>query len=166
MSNKTTFETNGRELIATRVFDAPRELVFEAYSSCEHLKNWWGPHSWPMKECTMNFRERGEWHYCLRGPNEEDTSWGQAFYKKIDKPERIVYDDYFSDEEGNINKEMPGMQITVEFNKQGNATRLVSTTLFDSPDALQSIVEMGAKDGFAESWDRLEEHLANLTVKD
>lgn len=151
-----TVETRGRELIMSRTFEAPRELVFDAYSSCEHLKNWWGPKEWPMHECTMDFREGGTWHYCLRGPNEGDESWGIATYKEIDRPEKLVYRDHFSDEDGNINEEMPGMLITVQFIDEGGKTRLESTTLFDSEETLKSIVEMGVVEGMTSTLDRLE----------
>lgn len=154
--NKMTVETRGRELIMSRTFEAPRELVFDAYSSCEHLKNWWGPKEWPMHECTMDFREGGTWHYCLRGPNEGDESWGIATYKEIDRPEKLVYRDHFSDEDGNINEEMPGMLITVQFIDEGGKTRLESTTLFDSEETLKSIVEMGVVEGMTSTLDRLE----------
>lgn len=151
-----TVETRGRELIMSRTFEAPRELVFDAYSSCEHLKNWWGPKEWPMHECTMDFREGGTWHYCLRGPNEGDESWGIATYKEIDRPEKLVYRDHFSDEDGNINEEMPGMLITVQFIDEGGKTRLESTTLFDSEETLKSIMEMGVVEGMTSTLDRLE----------
>lgn len=162
-NSKTNVETNGRELIMTRIFDAPHELVFEAYSSCEHLKNWWGPKEWPMDECTMDFKEGGTWHYCLRGPNEGDESWGKAIYEEIDKPDKIVYQDFFSDAEGNINKEMPGMLITVEFIEHEGKTKFFSTTLFDSPETLQKSMEMGVVEGMNSSLDRLEEHLERVT---
>ncbi len=157
--NKLTVETKGRELIMSRTFDAPRELVFDAYSSCEHLKHWWGPKEWPMHECTMDFREGGSWHYCLRGPNEGDESWGIATYKEIHKPEKLVYKDHFSDKEGNINEEMPGMLITVRFIEENGQTRLQSTTLFDSEETLKSIMEMGVVEGMNSSLDRLDEFL-------
>lgn len=156
-------ETQGSELIITRIFDAPTELVFEAYSSCEHLKHWWGPKEWPMKECTLDFREGGEWHYCLRGPNEGDESWGKAIYKEIDKPDKLVYEDYFSDAEGNINEEMAGMLITVKFIEHEGKTKLSSITLFDSPETLEKTVEMGVVEGMTSTLDRLEEHLAKVT---
>ncbi len=159
-NNKISVETQGKELIMTRIFDAPPELVSEAYSSCKHLKHWWGPKEWPMDECKMDFREGGEWHYCLRGPNEGDESWGKAIYKEIDKPEKLVYEDYFSDAEGDINEEMPGMLITVEFIKHEGKTKLSSTTLFDSPETLEKTVEMGVVEGMNSSLDRLEEYLA------
>ena len=55
MSDQTV-TTTGRTFILTRTFDAPRALVFAAYSSCEHLRQWWGPRSWPMVECSIDFR--------------------------------------------------------------------------------------------------------------
>ncbi len=91
ITNKTKVETKERELIMERIFDAPPNLMFEVWSSCEHLKHWWGPKEWPMEECEMDFREGGTWHFCLRGPNKGDESWGLATYKEIDKPRKIVY---------------------------------------------------------------------------
>lgn len=97
----TTEERNvvkkDRELIISRVFDAPQELVFETHTTCEHLRHWWGPRTWPMAECKVDFREGGSWHYCLRGPNDGDESWGLAQYETIQAPEQIIYRDYFSD---------------------------------------------------------------------
>ena len=161
-TDKLNVETKGKKLIMSRIFDAPRELVFEAYSSCEHLKHWWGPKEWPMKECSIDFREGGKWHFCLRGPNEGDESWGLAIYQEIKEPEKIVYKDHFSDDDGNINKDMPEMQITVELINQGGKTRLLSTTLFDSSETLEKTVEMGAVEGMNSSLDRLEEHLKKV----
>lgn len=161
-NNKIDVQTKERELIMTRIFDAPPELVFETYSSCEHLKHWWGPKEWPMHECTMGFREGGEWHFCLRGPNDGDESWGKAIYKEIKKPEKIIYEDYFSDKDGNINEEMPGMLITVEFIEHKGKTKLSSTTLFDSPETLEKTVEMGAVEGMTSSLDRLDEYLTKF----
>lgn len=160
--NEMNVETKERELIVTREFDAPRELVFKAYSSCEHLKNWWGTHSWPIDECSIEFKEGGTWHYCLRGPNDGDESWGKSIFQEINEPELIVYKDFFSDKDGNINKEIPGMLITIELHKQGNKTKMVSNTLFDSPEVLQQTVEMGVVEGFGETWDRLEEYVTSV----
>ena len=163
IKNKLHVETAGRELIMTRVFDAMPELLFKVWSNCEHLKHWWGPKEWPMDECKMDFREGGEWHYCLRGPNKGDESWGKAVYKEINRPKKIVYQDYFADKEGNINEEMPGMLITVEFTEQDGKTKMVSTTLFDTSETLKKIVEMGVVEGMNSSLDRLDEHLEQVT---
>lgn len=155
-------ETKERKLTISRVFDAPRALVFEAWSSCEHLKHWWGPKEWPMDECTMDFREGGEWFYCLRGPDEGDESWGKAIYQEINRPAKIVYKDHFADSEGNVNREMPELLITVEFVEQEGKTRQIQTTLFDSVETRKKIVEMGFVEGMSSSLDRLAEHLLSI----
>lgn len=148
-----------KELTITRVFDAPREAVFEAFTTCKHLKNWWGPRAWPMSECTMDFRVGGVWHFCLRGP-EGGESWGKAVYREIVKPERIVYTDYFSDKQGNIAPGMAESTITMKFEKQGAKTKLVGIGQYKTVEALEHVVAMGVVQGIKETLDRLEEHLA------
>lgn len=154
--------TTERELVLTRTFRAPRKLVFGAYSSCEHLRNWWGPRSWPMVECTMDFRVGGVWHYCLRGPNEGDESWGLAVFSEIVEPERLVYTDAFADAEGNVNEAMPQIQVRLDFAESDGVTQLTMRGTYPSPDALKLVLDMGMMDGITETLDRLEEHLAQL----
>lgn len=154
--------TEGKTLTIERLFDAPRELIFKCWSDCEHLKHWWGPKEWPMHECELTFEEGGEWKYCLRGPNEGDESWGKAIYEEISQPEKIVYMDYFADKDGNINKEMPGMHITVEFHEENGKTRQVSTTVFDSAEACKTVVEMGVVEGMKSTYARLDDYLAEI----
>lgn len=155
-----TVISRGHELVLTRTFDAPRELVFAAYSSCEHIKKWWGPRSWPVHECSMDFRVGGVWHYCMRGPNEGDESWGRAIYDEIDAPQRIAYTDAFSDAEGNVNETMPQTKSSVEFATGGDRTRLTMTATYASPEELQKVIDMGMIPGITETLDRLDEHLA------
>lgn len=162
IDNKMNVESKDRKLIIERIFDAPPELMFEMWSDCKHLKHWWGPKEWPMEECSMDFKVDGIWHYCLRGPNEGDESWGKAIYKEINNPEKLVYEDYFSDKDGNINEEMPGMLITVEFHNYNGKTRVASTTLFDTPETREKVVEMGVVEGMGSSMDRLDTYLAEL----
>jgi uncharacterized protein YndB with AHSA1/START domain len=151
--------TSERELILTRTFDAPRELVFAAYSSCEHLSNWWGPRSWPLVECTMDFRVGGVWHYCLRGPDKGDESWGRAVFDEISEPERIVYTDAFADADGNVNEGMPRTQSIVELAEVDGKTRLTLRATYPSPADLQTVLDMGMVAGITETLDRLAEHL-------
>lgn len=160
--SKLKVETKDRELILTRNFEAPRKLLFTMWSDCKHLREWWGPKEWPMEECTMDFREGGSWHYCLRGPEEEDASWGKAIYKKITRPEEIVYHDYFSDEEGGFNKQMPEMLVSVSFMELNGKTRQVQRSQFDSNSLRDELMEMGVVEGMNSSLDRLETHLDNM----
>lgn len=159
---KTQVKKEDKKLILTRDFAASPDLLFEVWSNCKHLKQWWGPKEWPMDECEMDFQEGGEWHYCLRGPNDEDESWGLAKYKEINKPNSIMYMDYFSDEDRNVNQEMPGMQILVEFQSVNGITRQISTTEFSSNEERDKIYDMGVADGMESSSLRLDEYLQNI----
>ena len=70
-SYKHTMETPGRKIVMTRVFDAPRELVFDAHSSCEHVSHWWGPRDHEVVTCEIDFRPGGAWRITHRGPDRE-----------------------------------------------------------------------------------------------
>lgn len=158
--NDQTVVTEDATLILTRTLHAPRDLVFTAYSSCEHLSHWWGPRSWPMEECTMDFRVGGVWHYCLRGPGPDDASWGRATFEEIVEPERIAYTDAFSDAEGNVDDSMPTTRSVVELAEADGKTRLTLRARYDSPDQLRTVLDMGMVAGITETLDRLDEHLA------
>lgn len=161
-TTKTNVETKGKTLIIERIFEAPPSLMFDVWSDCKHLKHWWGPKEWPMNECEMDFREGGEWLYCLRGPNKGDEAWGKAIYDEIDKPQKIVYRDYFTDNEGNINEEMPGSKTVLEFFEHNGVTRQVSTTEYESPESLKTVLDMGMIDGMNSSMERLDKYLESI----
>ena len=154
-----TRDTADRELVVERVFNAPRELVFKAWTEPERLMRWFGPKGWTLPVCRIDLRPGGVWHYCLRGPTGE-TSWGRAVYQEIVAPERLAFTDAFSDEAGQVNEAMPVMLITITFIDQGGHTRLTSRTLFATAAERQAIVDMGAIEGMRETWDRLDAYLA------
>jgi uncharacterized protein YndB with AHSA1/START domain len=158
-----TVETTENKIIFTRTFDAPRELVFETYTTCKHLLNWWGPREWPLSYCKMDFRPGGTWHYCMKGPNEGDESWGLAKYKEISEPEKIIYNDFFSDRDGNINNDMPAFDTIIIFSAEGERTTVTVSSEVGSAEEVKKLVEMGMVEGFTETWDRLEEHLASVS---
>jgi len=161
MPEKTTVTTNLDEkaLLIERVFDAPRELVFKAWSDPERLAQWWGPKGWTLPVCTVDFQAGGVWHYCIQGPDGEQ-SWGKAVYSEIVPPERIVYTDGFSDEAGNLAPGMPVIKISVEFIAEGGKTRIVSRAETASKEELESLLQMGMVEGLKQTLDRLEEYLA------
>lgn len=155
-------ETKGRELIMERIFDAPPNLMFEVWSSCEHLMHWWGPKEWPIDECEMDFGVGGTWLYCMRGPNEGDEAWGKVIYDEIHKLTKIIYRDYFSDSEGTINENMPGSKTVLEFKEHNGMTRQVSTTTYESPESLQKVLDMGMIEGTESQMERLDEYLPTI----
>lgn len=160
-TDKLQVETKGSELIMTRQFDASRKVVFETYSDCKHLKHWWGPREWPLSYCKMDFRVGGKWHFCMKGPDGME-SWGMALYKDIKVPERISYEDYFSDKDGNLNKEMPWTLLKFEFEEKNGKTIVKGTAKYSTPEDLQKVLDMGMVAGMTETLERLEEYLVKL----
>ncbi|KOP78708.1 ATPase [Lysinibacillus sp. FJAT-14745] len=159
---------NDRVLILERVFDAPRDLLFEMFKEPEHLKRWWGPRGWEIPVCTVDFRPGGVWHYCMKCVDENQgdffgmESWGKGVYKEIIEPEKISYTDYFSDAEGISNDAMPSTEITLEFIDMGGKTKLINRAEYVSAEALKTVMDMGMEQGITETWDRLNEQVQSL----
>jgi uncharacterized protein YndB with AHSA1/START domain len=154
----TAFTLAGdRELTIERVFDAPRELVFKAFTEPERLKQWWGTREYKTDVCNLDLRVGGVWHYRMSSSAGE-ASWGRAVYEEITAPERLVYVDAFSDENGSVIP--PKMHITVEFIDQDGKTLLRSTTRFEREADRDALIDMGVQQGISETWDQLAEYLA------
>ncbi len=148
------------EFTIERVLNAPRELVYAAFTEAEHLAQWWGPQGWTMPVCDMDLRTGGRWHYCMRSPDGDMESWGISIFQEIDPPEKIVQIDSFSDDSGQVNDSLPSMTITTSFIDLGNSrTQIICTTVYATADDLKSVIEMGMLQGLTESWNRLVEHL-------
>lgn len=156
---------NERVLVLERTFSAPRDLVFKMFKDSKHLKNWWGPRGWDLPISKMDFRAGGSWLYCMKCVDKDQgqyfgmESWGKAVYKEIIEPEKIVYVDYFSDADGNVNKDLPSTTITMTLTDVGGKTKLVSRAEYATPEALKTVMDMGMLQGITQTWDRLEEYL-------
>jgi uncharacterized protein YndB with AHSA1/START domain len=90
----------GRELVITRVFDAPRELVWKALTEPDRLAQWWGPAGFEMLVSRLDLRPGGVFHYSMRSPDGR-VMWGKFVYRELAPPERMVFVNSFSDQEGN-----------------------------------------------------------------
>jgi uncharacterized protein YndB with AHSA1/START domain len=121
---------------------------------------WWGPREWPLAHCDMDFRVGGEWHYAMRETTTGNESWGLMFFDEIIVPEFIRYRDAFSDASRAISPDMPISESTLHFYADGDKTRVVSTTVYPTEDALKQVLDMGLEAGLSETWDRLDEYLA------
>jgi uncharacterized protein YndB with AHSA1/START domain len=157
-----------RVLVLERVFEAPRALVFSMYSEAEHLRHWWGPRGWEVPVCKFDLRPGGVWHYCMKCVDKNQgkffgmESWGKGIYKEVVVPERIVYTDYFSDADGNVNDAMPSTEVTLTFLDMGAQTKVICRSQYVSAEALKTVMDMGMLAGITQTWDRLEERLAEL----
>ena len=113
----------------SRVFDAPRERVWQAWTEAEHLKKWWGPKGFVVTHCKVDLRPGGMHLYCLRAPDGSDM-WGRMVYREIRKPERLVWINSFSDPKGGITRHPMHqtwpleLHTTALFEAQGNRTKV------------------------------------------
>lgn len=96
-----TTATSDRDLVVTRVFDAPRELVWKAWTNPEHFKRWWGPKDFTAPVCKIDLRVGGKYLWCMRSAEGKDF-YTTGVYREIVPLERIVYTDAFADEKGNV----------------------------------------------------------------
>ncbi len=146
-----------RELEMSRMFDAPREVVFGAWTEADSLSRWWGPQGWTTTHCTVDLRPGGVWHYCFRS-EEGQESWGKATYREIVPVERLVYVDVFSDADGNELSEP--MVMTFTFEDAGGKTLMTGRTLFASKEHRDQIMSYGVEQGMNSTLDCLDEFLA------
>ena len=154
--SETTLTTpSDREIVMTRIFDAPRDLVFEAHSSCEHMSNWWGPRKYEFASCEIDFRPGGAWRIVHRGPEGEIPAFRGEF-REIVRPERIVWTFEWEGMPGHVSVG------TVTFEDQDGKTLLTSTAEFDSVEDRDGMLQSGMEEGAVETWDRLDEYVQEL----
>lgn len=153
-----------RELVITRMFDAPRELVWRAWTECQLLKRWWGPKNFAGAHCKIDLRVGGKYLFCMRSPEGQDY-WSTGVYREIVPVERLVCTDSFADEEGNVvpasHYGMTGewpleLQVTITFEEAG-AGKTKMTLRHEGLPAGEMAEMTGA--GWNESFDKLAESL-------
>jgi uncharacterized protein YndB with AHSA1/START domain len=141
-------------LIATRVIDAPRDLVWAAHTQCEHTRNWLlGLEGWQMPVCEIDLRPGGTYRYVFEGPDSPSFSLSGE-YREIRDRERIVNSETMNDAPG-------GTVNTLELIEQDGHTVVRTTVDYPSKELREEIIATGMLDGWAESYDRLEEYLHN-----
>ena len=140
-----------REIEMTRIFDAPRKLVFEAHSKPEHIRKWWGPRAMAMTVCEMDFRPGGKWRFVLQREGKEYGFRGE--YRQIVEPELIEWTFEYEGAPGQIAVE------TLQLTEQGGKTLLTARSIYPNREARDATIQSGMESGAAESWDRLAEHL-------
>ncbi len=153
---KVTTPTD-REIVLTRVFDAPRHLVFEAFTKPELLQRWFGPRGWSMPVCEVDLKVGGTFRFVLRGPDGNDMRM-PGTYRELAPPERSVHMESFDDYPGES-------QVTAVFVEQDGKTTLTATVLYPSREVRDIVIKSGMEHGAAESYDKLSEMLASLETQ-
>ena len=156
-------ERGKQEVFISRLFDAPRELVWQAWTNPRHFKLWWGPKDYTCPFCEMDFRVGGKYLNCMRSPEGKDY-WSTGVYREIIPMERLVFTDCFADEQGNVvpatyyglGADFPiEMLVIVTLEDQDGKTKLTlrHIDLPTGPD------REGAQLGWSQSFDKLAESL-------
>jgi uncharacterized protein YndB with AHSA1/START domain len=154
VANSDTFKVttpSEREIVLTRLFDAPARLVFEAMTRPEHVRRWWGilddKHS--VSRCEIDLRPGGAWHFVGRGPHGEAGFHG--VYREITPPERLVYTEIFDP--------YPDVEsvVTQILTEENGKTRMTVKCLYPSVEVRDMVIGTGMERGAAISYDRLEE---------
>ena len=159
MNYKETFkvEPSGeREIVMTRVFNAPRDLVFDALTKPELVKRWLlGPPGWSMPVCQIDLKVGGSYRYVWRNEDGREMGMGGK-YKEIVRPERIVHTELFDEawyEGESLN--------TWTLAEQGDNTTLAVTMRYETQKTRDAVLESGMESGVATSYERLDEILAS-----
>jgi uncharacterized protein YndB with AHSA1/START domain len=140
-----------REIVITRLFNAPRQLVYDAMSKPEHVKRWWGNlgEGYSVPVCEIDLRVGGAWKFVNRHPKGEVTFHGK--YLEIAPPSRVVFTEVMAP------FPEPGSVITAVYTEENGKTRLTATCLYDSPEIRDMVIASGMAKGAAASYDRLED---------
>ncbi len=147
-----------REIVLTREFDAPRELVFKAMTDPKHIPNWWGPRKYTTIVDKLEVRPGGKWRFINRGPEGETAFRGE--YREIVPNERIVWTFEWEGLPGHTSVD------TAVLEDLGNGrTRLTATSVFANTEDRDGMLQSGMETGARESYERLDEILAQLRQK-
>jgi uncharacterized protein YndB with AHSA1/START domain len=167
-------ESGSKDFVISRVFDAPRELVWKAFTEPDRMKEWWGPKGFTVIASKMDLRPGGTYHYGMRAPNGA-AMWGKFVYREIVPPERMVLINSFSDEAGGITRHPMAptwplqMLSTFTFEEEaGGKTRLtIRWSPYDASEEEQKAFD-SSHDSMRQGWggtmEQLEAYLAKATA--
>ena len=159
MKNTGTLKVEARgdrEIVMTRVFDAPRDLVFDALTKPELLKRWFGPHGWTLTDCDVDLRVGGAWRFFSHGPDGR-TMGMRGVYREIVRPERVVYTESFDDW-----ADAGAALITATLVERDGRTTLTCVSLAPTREVRDAVIASGMEHGAAETYDRLADLLPTI----
>lgn len=158
---KVTKDLENKKLVLEWEVAAPREKVWKAYTEKDMFEQWWGPEGWETTTKEFNFEPGGRVHYAMKCVDENQgewfgqVSWGLMEIENVDTPQSFTYKDYFSDETGALNAEMPALTIVNEFVEEDGMTRVVSTSQATSAEEIEQLIKMGMIEGFSSQVNKL-----------
>ncbi|MGD0860885.1 MAG: SRPBCC domain-containing protein [Terracidiphilus sp.] len=163
MTKDTVNET--QRLVVTRVFDAPRELVWKAWTDPKYVAQWWGPKGFTAPVCKMNFRVGGRFLFCMRAPDGQEL-WTGGKYFEIVVHEKIVYSMYFADAEGN---KVEAAQYGIEHEAMDDAHDVILFEDFGDGQTKLTLIgnetmESAKDSGQLEGWNQILDKIAAVVA--
>ena len=158
-ANSETFQVttpSDCEIRLTRLFNAPKQLVYEAMSKPEHVKQWWGRlgEGYSVPVCEIDLRPGGKWRFVNRHPKGEVAFYGE--YREVSPPDRLVFTEIFELFPDSVSV------VTSELTEEGGKTRLTATVRYPSLEVRDMVLGSGMSRGAGISYDRLEDLVAVL----
>jgi uncharacterized protein YndB with AHSA1/START domain len=161
----------GQEFVLSRVFDAPRSLVWKAFTEAAHLMHWWGPKGFRMVACDVDFRPGGVFHYGMESPDGHKV-WGKITYLEIVAPERVVHAMSFSDENRGVTRHpmapawpLETLVVVTLTEQDGKTTMTVRWMPRNATDAERAVFD-SSHDSMRQGWtgtmDQLAGYLAEM----
>jgi uncharacterized protein YndB with AHSA1/START domain len=155
--NNPAEEPANRSFVISRVFDVPRDLVFNAWTESEHLKQWFGPKGFSLPACKNDPRPGGVFHYCMRAPDGAEM-WGKWTYREIVEPKRLVVIVSFSDAEGNVIRHplvpdwpLETLSTTTFVEHEGETILTIEWAPFSATESERRCFEAG-HEGMTQGW--------------
>jgi len=156
-TSASTVTTSDREIVLSRVFDAPRAIVWKAYTDADRLAHWWGPRGFTTRTSSMNVQPGGDWRFVMIGPDGHEYQ-NRIIYVEVAEPERLRYR-----HAGGGDTEPVNFEVLVTFEPEAGAsdrTRVTMRSIFPSPEALEFVVRTyGALEGGKQTFERLAEYV-------
>ena len=159
--NNTKFTANGSVLTVERLFNAPLDLTWRAWTEADLLDQWWAPKPWKSETSHMDFKEGGYRLYAMVGPGGE-RHLGRTDYLSIHVHKQFSGDDAFCDEEGNINPGLPATKFKNQFEETNNKTFVTIISEYASEEHLQQVIQMGMKEGLTMAFENLDSVLEKV----
>lgn len=161
MKNDTlTIEPSGeRDIVMTRVFNAPRHLVYEALTKPELVQRWLlGPDGWTMPTCEIDLREGGSFRYVWRNKDGREMGMGGT-YRELAPPDRIVHTELF-DEDWTNGESL----VTTVLAEENGKTKMTATVTYSSKETRDAVMQSGMESGVRPSYDRLDEIVSGVAA--
>lgn len=147
---------NEPTIVVVRLVEAPRELVWKAWTESKHISQWWGPNGFTTTTHAMEVKPGGVWRFIMHGP--DGTDWpNNIVYREVIQPERLVYD-----HSGEGANDPHRFQVTVTFADHGGRTEVTMASVFPSVAARDAVLKFGALEGGGQTLDRLAAYLPTL----